>query len=267
MMKLVKDNRIWFATLAIAFLLCVAAVFLILLPKRTESGPTVQSGIKFIQTLEASPTEPIENAIFAKRKQVLLNKFRDNPDQIWAAFNDMNIVISGDSRGVGFSAYGYVDYNHNISQVSKTIYNIPENYDLLVALNPNIVIFTYGINDVGLYGQFGVEQYIKDFQGFIDTTRELIPGVDVYVNSILPCLPSEYERSPIWAEIPAWNVAIKKYCEENGIHYIDIQNLCDSHPEMYNDDGVHMHDEFYPLWGMEIVTQIINDQLDESNEG
>ncbi|MCQ2512221.1 MAG: GDSL-type esterase/lipase family protein [Lachnospiraceae bacterium] len=263
MTKLSKDKRIWIIGAAIALVLCVAAVFYILLPKHTKISSIDLSGANFIQTMEAAPTEPIENTIFVKRKQALLNKFREHPDQLWSAFSDMNIVISGDSRGVGFSAYEYVDYNHNISQVSKTIYNIPENYELLKALNPKIVIYTYGINDLGLYGQYGVAQYITDLQSFVDTTRELIPGVDVYINSIPPCLPSEYARSPVWAEIPAWNVVIKKYCEEHAIHYIDIQDLCDSHPEMYNDDGVHFHDEFYPLWGSEIITQIVNDQINE----
>lgn len=264
MTKLSKENRIWIIGAAIALLISAAAVFFILQLKPANASPLSHTGAGFIQTMETVPVEPIEEVIFLKRKQAILNKFREHPEKIWAAFNDMNIVISGDSRGVGFSAYGYVDYNHNISQVSKTIYNIPENYELLAALNPKIVIYTYGINDLGLYGQFGVDQYIKDLQGFVDKTRELIPGVDVYINSILPCLPSEYARSPVWAQIPAWNVVIKQYCQEHGIHYIDIQTLCDSHPEMYNDDGVHMHDEFYPLWGMEIITQIINDQQNES---
>ncbi len=263
MTKLSKDNRTWIIGAAIAVLLCVVSVFIILLPKTNAVSSIDLKGADFIQTMEATPTDQIENTIYEKRKQSILNRFRENPDQIWPMFNDMNIVISGDSRGVGFSAYEYVDYNHNISQISKTIYNIPENYELLQALNPNIIIYTYGINDLGLYGQYGVTQYITDLQIFVDTTRELIPGVDVYINSIPPCLPSEYARSPVWAEIPAWNVIIKQYCENHGIHYIDIQDLCDSHPEMYNDDGVHFHDEFYPLWGMEIITQIIDDQYDE----
>lgn len=263
MTKLSKDNRIWIIGAGIALLLCIAAVILIVQPKNSKISHIDLSGAQYIRSMESAPTDSIEATIFAKRKQALLNKFRENPDQIWPAFNDMNIVISGDSRGVGFSAYEYVDYNHNISQLSKTIYNIPDNYELLQALNPNIILYTYGINDLGLYGQYGVDQYITDLQGFVDTTRKLIPGVDVYINSIPPCLPSEYERSPVWAEIPAWNVIIKEYCETHGIHYVDIQDLCDAHPEMYNDDGVHLHDEFYPLWGAEIITQIVNDQLNE----
>lgn len=264
MTKLSKDNRIWIIGGAIALVLCAIAVFLIIQPKKTDISSIDLFGAKFIQTIEAAPADEIENVIYMKRRQSILDKLRKDPSKIWSAFNDMNIVISGDSRGVGFTAYGYVDYNHNISQISKTIYHIPENYELLQTLNPNIVIYTYGINDLGLFGEIGVEQYTRDLQGFVDKTRELVPGVDVYINSIPPCLPSEYARSPVWAEIPAWNVAIKQYCKEHGIHYIDIQTLCDSHPEMYNDDGVHFHDEFYPLWGLEIITQIINDQYNES---
>lgn len=246
-------------------IVCAFAVLLIVNPSNIfkfnkEKSTTVNDGVKLIKAMEAAPTAPIEEQIFRKRKDEIIDQFRNNPDKIWSTMVDYNIVLTGDSRGIGFSTEGFLDYNHNVSYYSKTIYNIPENYEILQQLNPKYILICYGINDMGLYGQYGVEQYMSDLEGFVNELRARIPGVDVYVNSMPPCLPSEYARSPIWAWIPEWNVIIKQYCAEHDIHYVDIEDLCEGHPELYDIDGVHFLRDFYPLWGMRIIETIVENE-------
>lgn len=249
----------------LGLIICAVAVLLIVNPSNMfkfekEKSSTVNDGIALIKTMEATPTAPIEDEIYRKKKDEIIAQFYNNPDRIWPTMIDYNLILSGDSRGIGFSTSGFLDFSHNLSNYSKTIYNLPENYEAFVNLNPKKILICYGINDVGLYYSNGVEQYMSDLEGFINEIRELVPGVDVYVNSIPPCLPSEYERSPVWSWIPDWNVYIKNYCAEHDIHYVDISDLCNSHPELYDIDGVHFLDDFYPLWGMRIVTTIIENE-------
>ena len=225
-----------------------------------EESSTVSDGEAYIKTMEAAPTAPIEDMIYTKRRTEILNQFLQNPDRIWSFINESNLVFCGDSRGIGFTTSGYVDYNHNVSNYSRTIYNIPDYYETLKELNPHYIVICYGINDLGLYQWEGKEKYTEDLANFVYALREQIPGVDVYVNSIPPSLPSEYERGPAWALIPEWNEYIRNYCSEHDIHYVDISDLCDAHTEMYDVDGVHFFSEFYPLWGMRIITTIVENE-------
>ena len=245
--------------------LCALAVLLIVNPNNVfgfskETAFEENAGEEYIKTMEAAPTAPIEDAIFTKRREEILQQFRDNPDRIWPTLVEYGLVFCGDSRGIGFTTSGFVDYAHNVSNYSRTIYNIPDYYETFKEMQPRMILICYGINDLGLYQWKGKEAYTEDLANFVYALRELIPGVDVYVNSIPQCLPSEYERGPAWALIPEWNEYIKDYCKEHDIHYVDISDLCDAHPEMYDIDGVHFYPEFYPLWGMRIVQTIIENE-------
>lgn len=245
--------------------LCALAVLLVIDPGdmfhfAKAEATTVSDGEAYIRTLEAAPTAPIEDTIYTKRREEILNQFREDPNRVWSFINESNLVFCGDSRGIGFTTSGFVDYNHNVSNYSRTIYNIPDYYETLKTLNPHYIVICYGINDLGLYQWEGKEKYTEDLASFVYALRELIPGVDVYVNSIPPSLPSEYERGPAWALIPEWNEYIKNYCSEHDIHYVDISDLCNAHTEMYDVDGVHFFSEFYPLWGMRIITTIIENE-------
>ena len=252
----------------LALCLCALAVLLVINPDNVfgfqQVGTNdVSEGEKYIRTLEEEPIAPIEETIFTKRKDEILQQFRDNPDRIWGTLADYGLLFLGDSRGIGFSTEGYVDYAYNLSYYSKTIYNIPDYYEQLVEMHPRMILICYGINDLGLYQWEGKEKYTEDLADFVSALRELIPGVDVYVNSIPMSLPSEYERGPAWALIPEWNEYIKNYCMEHDIHYVDISDLILEHPEMYDIDGVHFINSFYPLWGMRILTTIVENE----NEG
>lgn len=245
--------------------LCAIAVLLVINPNnvfgfQTEHHSADSEGEKYIKTLEAAPIAPIEEVIFNKRKEEILQQFRKDPARIWPTLNDYGMVFCGDSRGIGFTTSGFVDYAHNVSNYSRTIYNIPDCYESFKELQPRMILLCFGINDLGLYQWKGKEAYTEDLANFVYALRDLIPGVDVYVNSIPPSLPSEYERGPAWALIPEWNEYIKNYCKEHDIHYVDISDLCNEHTEMYDVDGVHFFPDFYPLWGMRIVTTIIENE-------
>lgn len=178
-------------------------------------------------------------------------------DEVWAKLQEYNVVISGDSRGAEFSAFDFYPFSLNLSNYSRTIYNIPETYDGIASIMPRNLVLCFGVNDLGLYSEYGVEQYTSDLLGFVDTIRQLSPATKVYVNSIPPSLPSEYSRAPSWALAYPWNEYIENVCKENGIYYINITDICDAHPELYRGDGVHFKPDFYPLWARAILKEVI----------
>lgn len=221
------------------------------------------AGVEYITSMESVQTAPIEDRIFEEdnRKSVdeLLAEFEADPDAIWRTLKDYDTLIMGDSRAQCFLIYGFMDDWHCLVEHSTTIYKIEDLLDEVKERTPRVIVISYGINDTGLYHDYGVVNYMNDFAKMIDELREADPGVMIYVNSILPCLESEYERAPNWMVIPEWNEYIKNYCAEHGIGYIDATQVCNEHRDLYIDDGVHLVEEFYPYWGALIAAQIASD--------
>ncbi len=178
-------------------------------------------------------------------------------DQVWAMLEKLGVVISGDSRGAEFSAFGFYPLYLNFSGYSKTIYNIPEIYDRVASAKPRILLLCYGVNDLGLYSGFGVEKYMSDLHNFVNKLKEISPNTIIYVNSIPPSLASEYERAPSWALAYPWNEYNEAYCIEHGINYINTTEICDAHQDLYRGDGVHFKPDFYPIWARTILKEIL----------
>ncbi len=252
----------------IAAVIAVAAVLFVLNFSRADAKPEVKTeeevqALTYITEMEAVDTTPIEDRIFEEDNKLsvdeLLAQFESNPDLIWKTLKDYDTLIMGDSRAQCFLIYDFMDDAHCLVTHSTTIYKIEEYLPEVEARKPHIIVISYGINDTGLYHDYGVVNYMNDFAGLIEDLRRVDPGVRIYVNSILPCLESEYERAPNWMVIPEWNAYIKNYCEEHDIGYIDATEICNAHRDLYIDDGVHLVEEFYPYWGALIAAQIASD--------
>lgn len=256
----------------IAFILAAAiaavSVILVLNHDRAQAQPEEISAaqaeaLSYIEEQEAVDTTPIEDRIFEEdnRKSVdeLLAEFESDPDSIWKTLKEFDTLIMGDSRAQCFLIYDFMDEQHCLVTHSTTIYKIEEYLPDVADRKPRVIVISYGINDTGLYHDYGVVNYMNDFAALIEQLKEADLGVRIYVNSILPCLESEYERAPNWMVIPEWNAYIKNYCEEHGIGYIDATEICNQHRDLYIDDGVHLVEEFYPYWGALIAAQIASD--------
>lgn len=197
----------------------------------------------------------ILNAVTANEGGGSIDAMTD--DIVWATLEQLGLVIAGDSRGAEFSAFGFYPQYLNFSGYSKTIYNIPEIYDRVASSKPRILLLCYGVNDLGLYGGYGVEKYMKDLHGFVNELKAISPNTKIFINSIPPSLASEYERAPNWALAYPWNEYNEAYCKEHGLNYINTTAICDAHQDLYRGDGVHFKPEFYPIWARTILKAIL----------
>ena len=266
--KAKPSKKIWISCI-IAAILVIAAVILVvnsdhIFAQTTESlDAAEEKGLDYITKMEAVQTTPIEDRIFEednkKNAEELMEEFQKDPSVIWKTLKDYDTLIMGDSRAQCFLIYDFMDEQHCLVMHSTTIYTIRELLPDVEARKPHVIVISYGINDVGLYHDDGVEKYMADFAELIAQLQEVDPGVKIYVNSIIPCLESEYDRAPNWMAIPSWNEYIKNYCEEHDIGYIDITDLANEHRDLYIDDGVHLVEEFYPYWGAVLAARIASD--------
>ena len=159
---------------------------------------------------------------------------------------------------MGFTYYGYLTSDRVFADSGATIEKVTDHLDELIELNPSSIFLTYGINDVGIGYWPTPEDYVNKMSDTLDLLKENLPDATVYVCSIIPAIDPAFERGPAWRKIPDYNDAVRAFCEENGTPYVDITQLCEEHTDLYQADGVHMLGDFYPLWGIELISEVYN---------
>ena len=210
-----------------------------------------------VEQLKEQTEEENENAVDERIEEL-------EDSSVWEQFNDF--VIMGDSRALGFSFYQFLDGNRVFAEGGDTIRDIPDRLDEVVMLNPAYVYLCYGLNDTGIGFWSTGEEYAAEMDERITQLQEAIPGVTVIVNSILPATEAALEASPVWRKIPDFSSAVKALCEERGVPFVDNDALAEKYmADLWDEDGVHLQREFYPLWAKNMIIATI--EADYSSVG
>lgn len=247
-------------------LFIVAVIIIVSLSNSSRQTANATVGVEYIKTMEARDPAEIENAIFNSSRQKMLDDIQAqidaDPDYVWKALADINTVVMGDSRVVGFDVFEYMDPSHVLAQAGATIRLIPDNYAALQVLNPNLVLISYGMNDMNSYWLWtSLEEYIAELNETVSTLYEMLPNAYIYVQSIIPSETWTWEDNPKWAEVYDWNAAIKADCEEMGFRYLDVQSVIDEHADLFDLDGMHLQYAFYPYWANALLKQYLTDSI------
>lgn len=238
---------------SIAILCAAVWISISLLPPRTTKVDTA-AGLSLLDTLEQGDTEAVDAVLREREPKVPELPLDENGEidttQIWSAFRDY--VLLGDSRGVGYEFYDFLDDSRVMADGGNTIKQIEEHMEEIVALQPRYVYICYGINDVGL-GIWTPEEYAEEFMTYVGQLKERLPDVTVVISSILPAYDPAFEQNSDWHNIPEFNEKVKAACEENGVAYADNDALAEAYPDLYQPDGIHLMPEFYPYWAKNLI--------------
>lgn len=249
--------------MAAAFLALVAIIFVIINNNRRISVSSVsRSGIETIKVMEALPIAPIEEEIFQLERQEIVQKLTEDPDRIFQTLANLNTVIIGDSRVVGFSAYNCMDESRILAGTSWSIMELPAVFGTVESVNPRFIVVAFGVNEIGQQLDTPVyfntdESYIEALDYYLGLLQQSAPNAKIYFSSILPASNTGLAVMNGFTIIPGRNKAIKAFCEEKGYGFIDTENIANEHQEMYREDGIHFTADFYPLWGAAILNEII----------
>lgn len=233
----------------------------------TEPAPQVAEGTAYIEKMEAVPASEIEEKILeeeqARIDEEKMAEMLSDPASIFAAIRENNIVLVGESRTSGFSAYGWMDESQVLGGIGWSIMEIPSLYNTIAAMQPSSLVFCFGINEMPRELGMPVyiptpETYMEILQQTFDTIQEACPNTKIYMNCIVPCSEEGYRQAPGFTVIPEWNAYIEQYCADHGYGYIDITDLCEEYEYMYREDGTHLISDFYPYWGARILETILS---------
>lgn len=259
-MRKLLSNRL---AVFLAVLVVILAVVLIIV--RNAGGgkdAEVQSGIAYLESLEAQSAADVEAQIkqinkenLARSRAEIIRKLESGELDVWTQFQDY--VLMGDSRAVGYEYWHFLPDDRVIASAGATIREITNNMDAVVALNPSYVFLCYGLNDVSIGFWKTPEAYVEEFTQILKEMESRIPGVKIIVSSILPAQDPAFQRSQAWYNIPDYSAACKQMCEDNGWYFADNDAIVEEHRDMYDIDGIHMQQAFYQYWAVNLIDAML----------
>ena len=269
-------NSKWFWA---AFSAAAAAVLLMIAlfgghsPARSSfSEEELTVGRAALQALEAADPEQVDERIRQYRLQELL-EYRDEmiaqlengEIDVWSCFE--NSVLLGDSRGVGFSFYNWLPENRVFAEGGATIRHLKQNLSRLTELQPDNLFLCYGLNDVSIGYWPSPEDYVEEFREIIRETQEALPGVTIYISSILPAQEIAFETEGSWRRIPEYSSAVEAMCEDlDGVCFVNNDALAEEKADLYDPDGIHLRREFYPYWATNMIREVFMYEIAEGSK-
>ena len=238
-------------------LLLTIAVLVFRMRAQGEKEADTEEGIAYLESLEAKDMNSIQQEIKTLRKEEQREALTNGDLTVWEQFTDYAIL--GDSRTMGFDQYGFLPSERILAHGGATIADIPEYMEQLKALNPSYVFQCYGLNDVSIGYWETPQAYTTDLGKAVESIRTELPDAQVFVNSIFPAQDPAFEQSEEWRKIPEYNEVIKAYCEENGYPYIDNTQIVEEHSDLYDEDGIHLQEDFYEYWAVNMLAEVMAD--------
>lgn len=167
-------------------------------------------------------------------------------------YSDLNIdsadiVFVGNSLTEGFPVteiYGQRVKNRGVggnctSHLLKRIRSI-------AVRQPKKIFIEIGVNDFSTGGT--VVSAFDNYRGIINAIKEVSPGTQIYVQSVFPTC---FGFSGIIGNIKSLNDKLRRYCNEQGIVYVDIYNAMIKNNFLdttLTSDGIHLNGMGYAIW-------------------
>ena len=141
-----------------------------------------------------------------------------------------------------------------------------QKYTILEALGKGSYAKVYialGVNELGYQNS---NSFAQTYGQFIDKVRELQPGAEIYVQSLVPVNPEKCKASgqPSWLNnegIANYNAALQAMCQEKQVIYLNISEaLVDEQgilPAEATVDGLHYTKDWYKKWLEYLMTHTV----------
>lgn len=229
----------------------------------------ISEGKAYIQELENRDVNAVQQAITQAQearsgdaaggssreaRKAAIERFRANyeagliapPDEVQLA-KDRNIlkdcVVIGDSMAQAVLEYGFLDEAHVFFERGAIIRELGGQIEAASAMLPRTVVFFTGLNDTD---HETVDSYVEAYASQIAYVKSLLPDAEIFICSMTP--PSDdlaAEREDLAMSV-YYADALKTWCEENDILYLDLSFLVSQ--DRYLEDGIHFNYTFYEGW-------------------
>ena len=229
-----------------------------------EDAAAIAQGVAYLQSLESQDPDTVDNVLKQQRLQRLqemrderLRQLESGEISVWSLFDDY--VLLGDSRAVGFSFYGFLPEERVIAESGATIFHLEEHIPDIVTLNPSNIFLCYGLNDLLLGTWTTPEAYVAQYTDIIAQIHAKLPEANIFISSILPAPGSSAQSM-----IPEYNQALDGMCTSIAhCYYVDNSSTAEEYSSLWENDGIHVIQDFYPHWAANLITEVYSASLDE----
>ncbi|MCF2651727.1 SGNH/GDSL hydrolase family protein [Anaeromassilibacillus senegalensis] len=242
--------------LVVLIVVLIVSIFMHFSP----ADSTIEQGLAYLERLEQQDESAIEAQIRYIRQQERLELMRSGELSVWDQFEEF--VILGDSRAVGFYYYDFLPADRVLAEGGATIADVQSHMDELIALDPKEIFLCYGLNDVSIGYWNTPAEYVAALQDVLETLQTNFPDAQIYISSILIARDPAFEQSSKWLEIPDYNTAVREFCEKNHYSYIDNSELCAQYADLWEPDGIHVNEAFYPYWATNMIAEVFQNETD-----
>lgn len=258
MHKKKKNKRILNGIYAAAVVIIIAAAVLAFYHPDKKASKDVNAGLTYLKQMAGKSSSDIESNIKEMKKErerkerieAREKALADGSITVWELFSDY--IFLGDSRTVGFSAFGFLDESRVLAHSGDGIKNIADNLETVEYYNPSWIFICYGTNDLGIYAS--PEDYIQNLREQMVGLKEAAPHASFLINSIMPVYSDRLlSQSSNYGRIDEFNEAIKQMCEEDGYIYVDNTEIAQEHRSEYESDGIHFKASFYDDWALNLI--------------
>lgn len=286
-----RTLKLLIAALAVVLVALLAVAVVVALTSDDEEEAAVSEGVSYLESIETrdpetvltttkapaesktetdesgepiETDEPTEPDGLTAEQTALIEKVRNGEVDIWSMFHDY--VILGDSRAVGFWSFDFLSYDNCLAGGGDTIRNIAEHVEEIITLNPKYIFLCYGLNDVSIGYWSEPEDYVEEIMQIIADLQEKVPDATIVVSSILPAVDPAFELSSKWRRIPEFSAAVGQACKEAGVIFVDNDAISAEHSDLWQPDGIHVRQEFYPYWAQNLIVALIEGGVYELND-
>lgn len=154
----------------------------------------------------------------------------------------------------GIGEYGYLDTSRIFSDNNLTTDKALNSVSSVAAANPSKVYVLVGLNDLN-YGTRSGENVAERIGSIVESLKEAIPSVKVYVVSLLPITQSFEAKSNVkitQAAIDEANSTLAARATEYGMTFIDIADAFKDESGYLNTDvstgGYNLNHNYYPFF-------------------
>ncbi|MBC8590917.1 GDSL-type esterase/lipase family protein [Wansuia hejianensis] len=159
-----------------------------------------------------------------------------------------NDLFLGDSITDSLSFYGLLDKPNVVAKLGLTARKAINIVDDVVQNKPNNVFILLGSNDVST-GESS-RQFSNEYNELVQAIKSRLPGVNIYINSILPVEAKVKRKDPLLTNknINDFNRALIDMVGLEDIRYLNIAPIVEKDPNLFEPDGIHMKYKFYKIY-------------------
>lgn len=170
-------------------------------------------------------------------------------------FQRNRALIIGNSFVEGMTAYGVLYPSNAIWSRGIRIDNMDSQLEQAISINPNILILSYGTNDILSWGS-NVSTFIQAYRTKLQQIKTSLPNTTIYICSILPVTTATTIEKPAFQYIDLYNQELAKLSAESGVTFLNSGYLLPKDASAYAFDGIHPNGSFYPKWAADIINKI-----------